>query len=264
LLYIFSLIQLLNSFLAAQDAGAVETWPRIGVVMLNERLEHVQGIDVDDTHVWVSSVDRATRKGWLRRFNLRTGEIVNKVDVTKGDQYHPGGIALDGESIWVPVAEYKASSSTNMQRRHKTTLELLGSFDVADHIGCVASFGKTLVGGNWDSRTLYWWTRAGRELRRVENRTGVAFQDLKPLPSRKALIGGGIREKKQGEVAVFDPLTGLAQQSWRAGKTERGVHFTNEGLAIRGGLLYLLPEDGDSRLFVLQFDGKFAKPVKRK
>jgi hypothetical protein len=34
-----------------------------------------------------------------------------------------------------------------------------------------------------------------------------------------------------------------------AGKTSRGVPFTNEGLAARGDRLWLLPEDGPSRLF---------------
>lgn len=238
----------------------VETWPLIGVVQLRERLEHVQGIDVDDTHVWVSSVDREARKGWLRRFDLRTGEPAGKVEVTHGEMYHPGGIALDGQTIWVPVAEYRASSRTNVQRRDKTTLKLVSAFLVADHIGCITPAGRDLVGGNWDSRLLYWWTREGRERRRVENRTGVAFQDLKEAP-RGRLIGGGIRDRKAGEVAVFNPRTGQPERNWPAGKTDRGVHLTNEGLAVRGGRLYLLPEDGDSRLFVYEFD---LNSVKRK
>ena len=36
----------------------------------------------------------------------------------------------------------------------------------------------------------------------------------------------------------------------RAGKTDRGVSLTNEGMTFRGGKLYLLPEDDPSRLFV--------------
>jgi hypothetical protein len=34
-----------------------------------------------------------------------------------------------------------------------------------------------------------------------------------------------------------------------AGKTNRGVPFTNEGMAVGAGRLWLLPEDGPSRLF---------------
>lgn len=253
MLYIFSLIQLLSSDPSVATSSAIESMPRVGVVTLSERLEHVQGIDVDDTHLWVSSVDRATKKGWLRRFELRTGRLLNKVAVEEGERYHPGGIVLDGGSIWVPVAEYKASSSTTVQRRDKVTLALQSSFTVADHIGCLATFGQQLVGGNWDSRMLYHWRKDGAEVRRVENQSGVAFQDLKPWTGG-LLIGG--REKRRGEVAVFYPLTGVASEAWPAGKTDRGVHLTNEGLAVRRGRLYLLPEDGDSRLFVFAFPPK--------
>ena len=117
MLHIFSLIHLLNSEVPATSPQTIESLPRIGVTALADKLEHVQGIDVDDTHLWVSSVDRATRSGWLRRFDLRTGKLLQKVAVEQGDRFHPGGIVLDGYSIWVPVAEYKASSSTNVQRR---------------------------------------------------------------------------------------------------------------------------------------------------
>jgi hypothetical protein len=35
----------------------------------------------------------------------------------------------------------------------------------------------------------------------------------------------------------------------RHGLTDRGVRFSNEGMAIRDGILFLLPEDDPSRLF---------------
>ena len=34
-----------------------------------------------------------------------------------------------------------------------------------------------------------------------------------------------------------------------AGKTDRGVPYTNEGMAVREDRVFLLPEDGPSRLF---------------
>ncbi|WP_308162560.1 DUF6454 family protein [Bacillus sp. ISL-7] len=30
----------------------------------------------------------------------------------EGDVYHPGGIAIDCKSIWVPVAEYRPNSKS--------------------------------------------------------------------------------------------------------------------------------------------------------
>jgi hypothetical protein len=35
-----------------------------------------------------------------------------------------------------------------------------------------------------------------------------------------------------------------------AGRTDRGDVFTREGMALRNGKLYLLPEDGPTRLFI--------------
>ena len=99
---------------------------------------HVQGIDFDERHVWVTSVDKAQRKGYLQEFSVATGEPLRSVDVATGDRFHPGGISADGPSLWIPVAEYRRDSSSVIQKRSVRTLELLYEFDVADHIGCIA------------------------------------------------------------------------------------------------------------------------------
>jgi hypothetical protein len=39
-----------------------------------------------------------------------------------------------------------------------------------------------------------------------------------------------------------------------SGVTDRGLPYTHEGMTIRGGRLYLLPEDDPSRLFVFRFE----------
>ena len=49
--------------------------------------------------------------------------------------------------------------------------------------------------------------------------------------------------------AVAIPTTLAIIRRIVTGATERGVPFTNEGMTVRGGTLYLLPEDDDSRLF---------------
>jgi hypothetical protein len=76
------------------------------VITLQGPLHHVQGIDVEGGIVWVTSVDRATRKGFLYRVDLKSGRTLASVEVQDGDRYHPGGLTLDGGSVWVPVAEY--------------------------------------------------------------------------------------------------------------------------------------------------------------
>lgn len=222
----------------------------VETITLQGPLHHVQGIDVEGDSIWVSSVAKETKKGYLFRLHRSTGQILAKTEVQDGERYHPGGLTLDGENLWVPVAEYRRSSSSVIQLRDKRTLRLLRQFEVADHIGCVAATGNRLYGGNWDSREIYEWDRQGRQVRREPNLEGTRYQDLKLLDGR--LVGGGLRGKGQGAVDWLDPKSLRLTRRMDVDTTDRGVVFTNEGMTIRGGLLYLLPEDDPSRLFVIR------------
>lgn len=236
--------------LQAQPAPArLEDLERLAIVPLDAALDHVQGIDVEGDSLWVSSVDRKAKRGFLHLFDRETGRLRAQVSLERGARYHPGGIARDGGAIWVPVAEYVRASSASIQRRDKRTLELLSEFEVPDHIGCLAA-GETLVGGNWDSRILYEWSREGRMLRQRPNPTPNAYQDLKRVDA--SLVASGNLSAEQGAIDWLDPETLALTRRLLTGKTDRGVLFTNEGMAIRDDTLYLLPEDGPSRLFVFR------------
>jgi beta-lactamase class D len=217
------------------------------VVELKAQIDHVQGIHVDAERLWVSWVDRKGRTGHLGEFELSTGKLVRSTEVQKGARYHPGGIAGDGASIWVPVAEYSPRSSALIQKRNRETLEVEAEFEVPDHIGCVAVFGDRVFGGNWDSREIYTWDRAGNVLAIRPNTAGTSYQDLKAVGD--TLIAAGLRG---GEGAVdwlaADDLS--LRKRVRVGRTNRGVILTHEGMAIAGGRIYFVPEDGPSRLLV--------------
>jgi hypothetical protein len=244
------MLPLLFALAGAQAAAPLrlEDLERLEVVELRAALDHVQGIDVEGDSLWVSSVERASKRGFLHLFDRRSGELRAQVSLERGARYHPGGISLDGDAIWVPVAEYARDSSALIQRRDKRTLALLSEFEVRDHIGCVGA-GENLIGGNWDSRAFYEWTRDGRLLRRRDNPTPNAYQDLKRAGDLWIASG-----KLSGELGAIDWLDDSLALVKRivAGKTGRGVPFTNEGMAVRDGKLYLLPEDGPSRLFVFR------------
>jgi beta-lactamase class A len=225
-----------------QDLGEPER-----IVTLAASMDHVQGIYVDGGRVWVSWVDRSARTGHLGEFELATGKLVRSVAVHNGERFHPGGIAGDRNSLWVPVAEYKPNSSAVIQRRNRDTLALESEFEVPDHIGCVAASGERLYGGNWDSRTLYTWDAAGRPLEKRLNAAGTSYQDLKFVNG--SLVGSGLRGS-EGAVDFLDPATLRLNRRIRAGRTSRGVLLTHEGMSISGDRLYLLPEDGPSRLFI--------------
>ena len=219
----------------------------MGITNLVGPTHHVQGIDIEGDVVWVSAVDKATHKGFLSRFNWKTGERLATVEVQDGERYHPGGLQLAGESLWLPVAEYRRESTAWIQKRNKLTLALESQFPVADHIGCVAVSNGVIWGGNWDSRHLYRWRPDGTLIDKRANPTATGFQDLKIHDG--SLIGSGVKTPAVGAIEWLHPESLAVQRSISTGRTDRGVRYTNEGMAIEKGILYLLPEDDPSRLF---------------
>jgi hypothetical protein len=208
---------------------------------------HVQGIERDETHLWVTSVDKDRHKGYLHEFSLPGGRHVRTVDVTVGEQYHAGGIAADGGSVWIPVAEYRRASSSVIQKRNLRTLELESQFAAGDHIGCIAVVPDGLLGGNWDTRDLYLWDRTGRLLRKVANPTENRYQDMKFEGGR--LVGSGLLAGGSGAIDWLEYPSLRLLRRVAMGRSDRGVVYTNEGMTIRGDRVFLLPEDGPSRLF---------------
>ncbi len=243
-----SLLALLAAPAHAAASARLEDLDHLETIEIRAELDHVQGIDVRGDQLWISSVDRDGRRGLLHRVALPSGEMLNATEVHEGERYHPGGIALDGDSIWVPVAEYKPRSSADIQRRNAISLALESTFSVDDHIGCIAAAGDRLIGGNWDSELFYQWERRGREISRKSRRTETHYQDLKL--SDGLLVASGNLGGGKGAIDWLSPLTLTLRRRVLAGRTDRGVRFTNEGMTVRDGKLYLLPEDGPSRLFV--------------
>jgi hypothetical protein len=116
------------------------------------------------------SVDRSpgVGRGWLFKFDDR-GELLGKVELTDGTIYHPGGIDFDGQHIWVPVAEYRPNSRSNIYRVNPESLRAELVFKENDHIGGVVRNTRrgTIHGVSWGSRRLYTWRVA------AQNRPGL-------------------------------------------------------------------------------------------
>jgi hypothetical protein len=220
------------------------------VTELEDKTHHVQGIVVDGDVLWVSSVFRKQRSGHLHKFHLRSGKHIASVEIHDGDRYHPGGMDHDGSEIIVPVAEYRPKSSTVVLRIDKASMKPVGRFTFDDHIGCLAVAEDRLIGGNWDARVFYSWDAKGKLIRQRANPTRVAYQDIKW--SDGALLASGNLSREQGAVDWLDPATLKLRKRIIGGKTDRGIRFMNEGMAVVDNKLYLLPEDGPSRLFIYQ------------
>ena len=111
------------------------------------------------------SIDRSTGtgRGWLFKFN-GDGHLLGQVELTDGTKYHPGGIDYDGQYIWVPVAEYRPNSRSNIYRVDPATLTPELIFTENDHIGGVVHnvHRGTLHGVSWGSRRLYTWRVTGK------------------------------------------------------------------------------------------------------
>jgi len=238
---------MLPILLLLQLATLETAWRPRPAITLQADVHHVQGIDIEGNTLWVSSVHKEARKGYLSRFELPSGKLTAQVEVQDGKRIHPGGIMRDGDSIWVPVAEYHPGGPSSIQRRDKRTLALVSQFDVPDHIGCIAVTRDGLIGGSWSSRVIYEWTREGMQRSRRENPIATHWQDLKM--DGDLLVGAGPQSKTEGSIDWVRISDLKVVRSLRTGKTDRGVLFTNEGIALRDGLLYLLPEDAPSRLF---------------
>jgi hypothetical protein len=224
-----------------EGARLVETLP------LDGKLYHVQGVDLDATSIWVTSVDAVAHRGYLHQFDRTTLKLVRQFEMTDGPRYHPGGLAIDGDTLWIPVAEYRPHSSTILEQLDKRTLKLIRKIDIADSIGCVAASKDVLVAGNWDSRQLYIFDKTGRQIRVVDNLEPNKYQDMKFLNGE--LVASGVFTRTTGAVDWIEWPSMKLVRRLQAGTNDRGTLYTKEAMAIRDNNLYLMPEDGPSRLF---------------
>jgi len=235
---------------APPAATSLDALKLIRVLNLKGTTHHVQGIDTDAERLWVTSVNAPSRKGYLHEFSVKTGESLRAAEIQDGERFHPGGMASDANSLWIPVAEYRAKSTSVIQRRNKRTLALEYQFPVPDHIGCIAVTPELLIGGNWDSREFYVWNHRGELLRQIPITTANAYQDMKF--SAGHIVAAGLLGDRTGAIDWLDLSSMKLVHRLTAGNTDRGVSYTHEGMAIDGDELLLLPEDGPSRLFVFR------------
>jgi hypothetical protein len=249
------------SVAAAPDKpdSAIEHARLLSALKLEGELFHVQGLELDSRHIWVTSVDQENRKGYLHEFDRGTGKLLQRLELTDGARYHPGGISISGRSIWVPVAELKPNSSAILVEIDADSLQIRRKIRVADHLGCVAASGSTLVAGNWDSELLYIFDlNNNARARVVPNPSGTRYQDMKFVDGQ--LVASGSLTLWSGTVDWIDWPSLKLSRTLRAGAVGpvrpfgRGGPYTGEGMAIEGRELYVLPEDGPSRLFHFRLD----------
>jgi hypothetical protein len=242
-----------------QPDSAIEHARLIGALRLDGELFHVQGLELDGRRIWVTSVDQENRRGYIHEFDRDTGKLLRRLELTDGARYHPGGISISGRSIWVPVAELKPKSSAVLVEIDADSLAVRRKIRVPDHLGCVAASGSTLVAGNWDSELLYIFDLGDNaRMRVVPNPSPTHYQDMKFVGGQ--LVASGSLTLWSGAVDWIDWPSMQLRRTLRAGAIGpvrplgRGGPYTGEGMAIEGRELYVVPEDGPSRLFHFRLD----------
>jgi hypothetical protein len=247
---------------ATGKGGTIEHAELLDSLKLDGQLFHVQGVDLDADHIFVTSVDLKHRKGYIHEFDRATGAFQRRLELTDGVRYHPGGLSIVGGSIWVPVAEKRPNSTAVLEQIDAATLQVVRKIHVADHLGCVAASGSELIAGNWNSKLLYVFDAVGgQELRVVPNPSATRYQDMKLVDGQ--LIAGGQTKRRSGTIDWIDPTSMKLVRTLKAGATDHRQAYTREGMTVSGGELYVLPEDGPSRLFRFHLDAEVpAAPVR--
>lgn len=245
-----------------QFTGAIESAQLLDALQLDGELFHVQGLEIQGGTIWVTSVDNDNHRGYIHEFDRHSGKLRRRLELTDGARYHPGGISIAGGSIWVPVAEMKAKSSAVLLEIDTATLQVRRTIHVADHLGCVAAVDGKLVAGNWDSKLLYVFDLASKHPeqpeRIVPNPSQTRFQDMKFVDGH--LVAGGNLTWLSGAVDWIEWPSLKLKRSLQSGAVGpvrpfgRGGPYTGEGMAITGRDLFVVPEDGPSRVFHFRLD----------
>ncbi len=220
-------------------------------ILRNSLLFHVQGVDLDSKHIWVTSVDIWNHRGYLHEFDRATGVFLQRLELTDGARYHTGGFSIADHSLWVPVAEYKPNSTTVLEEIDTDSLRIRRKIRVADHLGCVAASGHYLVAGNWDSQQFYVIDLTGQEPMRVmRNPSTTNYQDMKFIDGQ--LVASGYRSWVSGTIDWIDFPSMKIVKTLHTGAIDYVNSLTGEGMSLQGHDLYVLPKD--DRLFHFRID----------
>ena len=261
-------------------------WKLTASVPIAFRTFHPQGMVKIGESFFVSSVEvrnRGAGEGAGHLFRIdKTGHLVTDLRLGENAIYHPGGIDYDGQSLWVPVAEYRPDSRSIVYRVDPETMKATEVLRFADHIGAIVhnTDDHTLHGVSWGSRRFYRWTldRDGKvtngdirpeRLRTLNTSHYLDYQDCKYAGNRHMLCTG-VTEMRQtasaspfrlGGIDLIDlgdgrPVHQVPVLLWTAGgldMTHNPVWLEPTEKGLRG---YFMPEDDTSTLYMYEVSTK--------
>ena len=270
-------------------------WNEVAAIKIGFKTHHPQGMVKIGDDFFVSSVeivkpttrypeprdgyDRDTGEGKGHLFKIGPkGELLADLVLGEGSVYHPGGIDFDGESLWVPVAEYRPNSAAIVYRVDPKTMKAVEVFRFRDHVGGIVRDveSNTLHGVSWGSRRMYAWPLGGdgkitnpdakpESLRVMNPAQYIDYQDCHYLGRRRMLCSGLNSYRSSPGAAPFLlggwEVVNLADNRtvWQvpielwapSGKPMTQNPFFVETTAP-GLRAYFMPDDDDSKLFVFE------------
>lgn len=265
--------------LAAAFAGTTRStpWEQVQRIPLEFETHHPQGFALVGDTIFMSSVeileatvrypepvdgyDRTPGRGVGHVFVMdRQGRLLQDIVVGEGDVYHPGGVDFDGESVWVPVAEYRPDSASIVYRIDPDSYATEEAFRVDDHVGGLVRnrVDGVVHGVSWGSRRLLSWTPGGRPLGVQANQDHMLdYQDCAYAGDQQQLCSGvtGLAAPGGGSYE----LGGLALRDLRTSEIVHEVpfpRFSTAGHAMTRNPVSLEVDGDVLRLFAAPDDGE--------
>ena len=246
---------------------------------------HSQGLYVtEQDYIVTGRIDTPPRRPVVIRFpreDLNSYEFLDLGPIDHGNAglNHPGGFDRDQQGVfWIPLSTSHRRGPTivvgiklSERKLPANVSEIHESFEVPDHLGAICCLNEgRLLAANWDTNTVYLINSStGKVEEQIPhdqffgNANGVhlAVQDWKFDRKSKLVIAGGIdksparKPQESGAVVAWiDPvlrkITKLIRLDARA---DVARPLTNEGMSLRNGKLFLLPEDFGHGAKILSF-----------
>ena len=210
----------------------------------------------------VDGFDRSAGQGRAHLFEIDlAGRLLRQITLGEESIYHPGGIAYDGDCVWVPVSEYRPDSRAIVYRVDPQAMEATEAFRFDDHLGAMANDRLTglLHAATWGSGRFLAMDVTGRVLHQATNSSRyVDFQDCVAVGYGK-LVCAGVTEYPSGNGGMFS-LGGIAVLDVSTTFVQHEVPMT---LLSPGGRvvtynavhLEVLPDASALRMYAVPDDG---------
>jgi hypothetical protein len=192
------------------------------------------------------------------------GVEVRRIELWDGMAYHPGGLATDGESVYVPVSEYRAESRCVIYKVNIQTFEVDGEpTRFPDHIGALSidPERKRIYGMSWASQRIYVWDYDWNLLYLNPNPIqNVAYQDMDFVGGNTLACSGfskhkvGDEEVQIGGIDLINATTWLPEHRIMVTtKSKTGRLLTNNAFSHRLVypdlfLFFIADDDENSRV----------------